>query len=146
MTSNDLFDLYFSFLLIRNDIFYKLNDQILENISKTILIDSNSENIVRMAISQIDGIDEEKWKFAFHNNVYTFRRILKNSDAKNMVLNLCNHLRSLIVDRKYEQAYDFVDSIHFIPILIEKNMRIASKKIKKITKKYRKTWKVKSLT
>ena len=79
-------------------------------------------------------------------NVYTFRRILKNSDAKNMVLNLCNHLRSLIVDRKYEQAYDFVDSIHFIPILIEKNMRIASKKIKKITKKYRKTWKVKSLT
>lgn len=146
MTSNDLFDLYFSFLLIRHDIFYELNDLILEKISETVHIESESENNIRLAISKINGIDKEKWEFAFHSNVYTYRRLLKNNDVKNTILKFCDHLKSLIVNKKYEQAYDFVDSIHFVPILIEKNMFISSRKIRKLTQKYRKKWKVKSST
>ena len=144
ITSNDLSDIYYSLLLIRNDIKYELNAQILKSIADAVISKSDSENIIRIALSKIEGINHEKWSFSFFNNVYTFRYSIVDEKILNMLHRIFTTLSDLIVQNKWEQAYDFVDAIHFIPILIQQNTALNSRKIKKITKTYRKKWRVKS--
>ena len=145
ITSNDLFDIYYSLLLIRNDINNKLNVQLLKSISDAIISKSDSENKVRIALSKIENINSEKWYFCFSNNVYTFRYFITDEKTLDMLCKIITTLSDLILENKWEQAYDFVDSIHFVPILIEQDKVFSPRKIKKATKAYRKKWKVKSV-
>lgn len=145
ITSNDLFDIYYSLLLIRNDINNKLNVQVLKSISDAIISKSDSENKVRLALSKIENINSEKWCFCFSNNVYTFRYFITDEKTLDMLCKIITTLSDLLLENKWEQAYDFVDSIHFVPILIEQDKVLSPRKIKKTTKAYRKKWKVKSV-
>ena len=143
ITSNDLFDLHYSFVLIRDNIFYPQNAQILKALSEVVLSQCDSDNSIRKSLSKIGIVDSEKWRFVFCENVYTFRKLITNQKAMLTLSKICAILCQLIEEEKFEQAYDFADSIHFVPFLIEKDMTVSSKKMKKLTKKYRKKWKEK---
>lgn len=53
ITNNDLFDIYYVFVLIRNDIKYDLNAQIVKNVAEAILERCDEHNRIRKAISSI---------------------------------------------------------------------------------------------
>ncbi len=145
ITSNDLFDLHYSFVLIRDNISCPQNAQILKTISTTVLSQCDSDNSIRKALSQIGIVDSEKWRFVFCENVYTFRKLITNQKAMLTLSKICAILCQLIEEEKFEQAYDFADSIHFVPLIIEKNMKISVRKLKKLTREYRKKWKEKRI-
>lgn len=140
ITSNDLFDIYYSFLLIRNDIKYELNIQILDQISKVVLNKCDEENSIRKGIANINSLDLNTWQFVFCNNVYTFRKLVKNRKILVIISKMCQVLKKLIESKSFEQAHDFVDAIHFVPIIVEKREKISLNLIKKLTKNYRKKW------
>ena len=140
ITSNDLFDIYYAFLLIRNDIGYELNSLVLDRIANSI----NScvgDNAIRVGLSTIDGLDSSKWEFAFHNNLYTYRKLYNDIRITNLLTKLCLFLKQLIDASQLEQAYELTDAIHFFPILIDDNDGIISQKaIKRCLKGYQKKW------
>lgn len=146
ITTNDLFDLYYSFLLIRDDIKYELNSQILSEISKALLDTCDGDNCLRKILSQIEGLDRTKWGFVLHNNCYTFQRLVRDRKLLCIISEICLYLKLLIDKECFEEAYDFVDSIHYIPLLIEEkgnvNIRTVRALIKRYSKKCGKRWKI----
>ena len=140
ITSNDLFDLYYALVLIRNDIKYELNPQILKAISKTILSHNNGENAIRKEIASVPLIDYSKWGFVLHHNLYVFCEIVKDQETLYIIAQMCNFLQRLIEAGKFDQAYDFADSIHYIPILAQQRKKITRHLIKSITRRYAKKW------
>lgn len=140
ITSNDLFDLHYTLVLIRNDIKYELNPQILKAISKTILSHSNEENAIRKEIASIPLIDYSKWGFVLHNNLYVFNELIKDQETLSIIAQTCNFLQHLIETGKFDQAYDFVDAVHYIPILAHQRKKLTRHLIKSITRQYSKKW------
>ena len=140
ITSNDLFDLYYSFLLIRNDIVYELNIEVLEKIYNIILSERKEDNSIRRGLASIHFLDSEKWNFVFYDNLYVYTEFIKDKKTIYVLAKLCQILKELIETKKFDQAYDLVDAIHFIPLLIQKKKNISLRVLKKITKTYTKKW------
>lgn len=139
-TSNDLYDIYYSLLLIRDNIRCNENSIILEQISRVICSECIQDNLIRRSISSLDGVDTVKWGFAFHDNVYTFRELIKDDYSLKILKKICLILKELLETKKYEQAYDFVDALHFVPVIIAKKGKLMFNEIKKIEESYTKKW------
>ena len=139
ITSNALYDIYYTFLLIRYDIQFDLNPAILDKIIEVVKAEKCEDNSIRIALSSIDGLDSVKWKFVYHNNLYVYTEIIKNREYIFTIANICVLLKKLIEARSFDQAYDFVDSIHFLPILM-KDKTINKNRFWKQTKQYRGKW------
>lgn len=140
ITTNDLFDLYYSFVLIRYDIRYELNPQILAQLSETLKCECNEDNLVRKSLASLIPKNSDKWNFVFFNNFYTYRELIKDEYTIRLLVNICVILKELLELKNYEKAYDLVDAIHYIPILIQKNEKITNKKARKILKNYTQKW------
>ena len=124
ITSNDLYDIYYSFLLIRGNIVYTANPMIVDAISKTLWSECEEDNLIRMSIASLSGIDRKTWGFVFHNNYYTFREIVKDEMTLKFLHEICLKLKELLELEKFDQAYDFVDTIHSVPLIISKRGRL----------------------
>ena len=138
ISSNALYDLYFSFVLIRDDIHYDLNIQILRKIEQTIMSGRCENNSLRSALAGIVSIDPQKWGFVFHQNYYTYTELIKDEQFLGLLIEACKELCWLITHNEYEQAYAFVDAVHFLPVLIIKSPKKAVRLFKKIVKPYTK--------
>lgn len=141
ITSNDLCDIYFSFLLIRDDIEGVGNSKVLNKIMEVIMNEHYEDNSVRKAISSIDSLSQSsKWSFAFYNNLYTYRELIKNKKTQCALANVCYLLAKKIDEKRFDQAYEFVDYIHFLPLLMLQKTNSALVFLKKISKKYKRMW------
>ena len=123
ISQNDLYDLEFSLICIRNDIKYKFNQEIL---SKIIFVLKETDTIfednqIRKALASIKGLDQKRWYYVYHNNVYVNRRFLKNKLIYQLFIKLCEELNNILKNNNYEKAYDLVDSFHCLPNIIAEN-------------------------
>ena len=138
--SNELDDIYYCFVLIRADIRADCNVLVLEGIIKAILEKPDGNN-VRSQISKIEKLDLTKWVFAFHHHYYTYKTFIKDEGTIKYLSCLCAFLKHLLELKKYEEAYDFVDSIHNLPIIAKRRGVLTKLNIKRTTKEYRRKWK-----
>lgn len=119
---NDLYDIFYVLTLMRSDIENPLNKTIL---LKLVCVLEKQElpedNQVRKAIATVEGLDEQKWFFVYHNNVYTTHRLLKNPNTCRLIADLCLDIVRALEDREFERAYDLIDACHMLPEIIADN-------------------------
>lgn len=137
---NDLYDLYYTFVLIRADIHYGLNYRILDEIEQVIIDECYSDNVIRTRLAAINSIDSKKWNFVFHNNVYVYTELLKDKNSLSVIAEMCRVIKKAIEAKDFERASEFVDAFHYIPLLIVKNKKAGVKTAKKRLNKFKKKW------
>lgn len=139
----DLYDLSAVLVNIRSDIQYELNSVILSKVIEVLKLNDQTfqDNQVRKAIASIKNLDQERWYFVYHNNVYVNHRILKNKQVYQLLIKACETFKQLLDDEKYEEAYDLVESIHCLPdIIAENNFLITKSYWQTNIEDYRKKW------
>ena len=139
---NDLYDIAFSLVTIRNNIYEKSNMQVLHEIINALQTEDNVEdNQIRKIISSIEGLDCDRWFFVYHNNIYVNHQVLKNTNIYGLLVKLLQTLYCLINQEKFDEAYDLVDSFHNLPEIIADNHLTIPKSVwKTFLKCYRNKW------
>ncbi len=142
INKNDLYDITFALITIRNDICKKSNTKILYQIIKVLETENNTEdNQIRKAISSIEGLDCERWFFAYHNNVYVNHQVLKNANIYALLIKLLQSLTCVLEQKEFDKEYDLVDSFHCLPeIIADNNLTIPKSFWKTFVKDYRNKW------
>ncbi len=136
----DLYDIHYALVLIRSDICNPINTKVLFQIINVLEARDNAEdNQIRRGISSIEGIDDERWGFAFHYNYYVIHQVLKNENVYILLITLLQQLSAVLEQGEYDKAYDLVDSFHCLPqLLAENNFMIPKSFWKRFYKNYRK--------
>lgn len=142
INKNDLYDLSFVLIAIRNDIREESNTKILRQIITVLETENTTEdNQIRKAISSIEGLDNERWFFAFHNNVYVNHQLLKNENTYALLVKLLQSLNDVLCQEEFDKAYDLVDCFHCLPEIIADNKLSIPKSFwKTFVKSYRNKW------
>ena len=143
ISKNDLYDISAAFVVIRSKIRYELNGVILSEIIQVLKLGSQAleDNQIRKAIASIENLDQERWYFVYHNNLYVNRWLLKNEQIYQLLIKVCDTLKQLLEEKKYERAYDLVDTIHCLPDIIAENHFLVTKSYwKTYVESYRKKW------
>lgn len=142
INKNDLYDITFALIVIRNNITEKLNLQILSQMIKVLEEENNIEdNQIRKAISSIDGLDREHWFFAYYNNIYVNHQMLNKADIYALLVKLFQRLICELNQKEFDKAYDLVDSFHCLPeIIADNNFTIPKSFWKTFVKGYRSKW------
>ncbi len=119
----DLYDISYALVLIRSDIKNPNNTKVLEKIKEALASDETdvAENTVRKYLATIPDLDERKWRFAYHNNLYVNHSLMKNQQIYILLLKLCDELIKVLKDENYEKAYDLADIFHCLPEIIADN-------------------------
>lgn len=142
INKNDLYDITFALIIIRNNITEKVNPQILSQMIKVLEEKNNTEdNQIRNAISSIGGLDREYWFFAYHNNVYVNHQMLDKADIYALLIKLFQSLICELNKKMFDKAYDLVDSFHCLPeIIADNNFTIPKSFWKTFVRDYRRKW------
>lgn len=142
INKNDLYDITFALIIIRNNITEKTNPQILSQMIKVLEEKNNTEdNQIRKAISSIDGLNRECWFFAYHNNVYVNHQMLNKANIYDLLVKLFQSLSCELNKKNFNKAYDLADSFHCLPeIIADNNFRIPKSFWKTFVKGYRSKW------
>ena len=142
INKNDLYDITFALIIIRNNITEELNSKILAQMIKVLEEENNTEdNQIRKAISSIDGLDCERWFFVYHNNVYVNHQILNKADIYALLVKLFQDLIFELNKKDFDKAYDLVDGFHCLPeIIADNNFTIPTSFWKTFVKEYRRKW------
>ncbi len=143
ISQNDLYDITFAYITIRNDIQYKLNSEILSKIIRVLRYDDKKyeDNQVRKALADLKGLDQEKWYYVYHNNIYINHQFLKNRYIYELLIKLCEESIYTLKTQNFEKAYDLLDCYHCLPDIIANNhFRIPKKYWKTYIKPYRDKW------
>lgn len=142
INKNDLYDITFALIIIRNNITEKSNPQILAQMIKVLGEKNNTEdNQIRKAISSIDGLDREYWFFVYHNNVYVNHQMLNKADIYALLVKLFQSLICELNKKEFDKAYDLADSFHCLPeIIADNNFAIPKSFWKTFVKDYRSKW------
>ena len=142
LSNNDLYDLSAVFKEIRSNILYEYNTAILKKLIEILENESlYEENQIRKALASIGKLEENKWLFVYYNNLYTYRRLLKDSTIYRILIYACSTLKSLFEIGDFEQADALVDSIHCLPeIIAENQFHIPYTYWKTYILPYRKRW------
>ena len=115
----DLYDISQCLILLRKDICFAENIQILDAIIPALKNNAAfEENQIRKAIAKVPRIDVNVWEFAFVNNYSLFQRFLHNDSIYVILTKALDELKRLLKRKEYSQAYDLVDSIHCLPKII----------------------------
>lgn len=142
INKNDLYDITFALIVIRNNITEQLNSQILVQMIKVLENKNNTEdNQIRKAISSIGELDREYWFFAYHNNVYVNHQMLNKADIYALLIKLFQSLICELNKKSFDKAYDLADSFHCLPqIIADNNFTIPKSFWKTFIKDYRSKW------
>lgn len=142
INKNDLYDITFALIIVRNGICEKTNVSVLAQIIEVLRAESNTEdNQIRKALASVEGIERDSWSFAFHNNVYVTHQLLKNKDIYSLLIKLLQGLIRELNNNEFEKAYDLIDSFHCLPeIIADNNFTIPKSFWKTFVKDYRRKW------
>lgn len=135
----------FVLVLIRNNIRHELNAAILcKIISALEAKEIFEDNQIRKAIATIEDLDREQWYCMYHNNVYVKHEYLKNESAYSLLIQLCDELKRLILNRDFDKAYDLADAFHCLPdIIADNDFEIPKSFFKTYINPYMKKWDIK---
>ena len=98
-------------------------------------------NAVRKAISIIEGIDKEKWHFAFVNNEYTFgERIIKDELSYKVLEAGFSELLDVLQTEDEKHIYDIADALHNVPIIFAQNCKNIKRTVRSCISDYRKKY------
>ena len=142
INKNDLYDMTFALIKIRNNICDETVIPIFSQMINVLEEKNNTEdNQIRKAISSIDKLDREQWFFVYHNNVYVNHQILKNPNIYVLLVKLFKSTICELHEKKFDKAYDLVDSFHCLPEMIaDNNFTIPKSFWKTYVKFYRDKW------
>lgn len=143
ISQNDLYDIAYALVAIRNDIQYKLNSEILSKIIQVLKYGEKEyeDNQVRKALAKVRGLNPEKWYYVYHNNVYTTQRFVKNKYIYELLIKLCEESIIIFEANDFERAYDLIDSYHCLPnIIADNNFCIFKSYWKTFLNPYRDKW------
>lgn len=143
ISQNDLYDITSALVAIRNDIQYRFNSEILSKIIQVLRYAEKEyeDNQVRKALADVQGLDQERWYYIYHNNVYVNRRFLKNKYAYEILIKLCEESIYALKTQNFERAYDLIDCYHCLPdIMADNHFRIPKNYWKTYIKPYRDKW------
>lgn len=143
ISQNELYDISVALTAIRNNIKEDVNKEVLYKIIS--VLNSKSEtfkdNQIRRAIASINNLDQERWYYVYHNNVYANYKILRNKYIYKLLIKLCYELKCLVESNNFEKAYDLADCFHCLPNIIADNNFTIPKYFWKIyVKPYRDKW------
>ena len=143
ISQNDLYDMSYALILIRGDIDNKLNIEILTKM-KDVLNYKNKEfedNQIRIALASISGLNYEKWRFVYHNNLYVSHRILQNEKIYDLLIKFIQEIVFAMQNKNLERSYNLVDCFHSLPIIIaDNNFKVPRSYWKNFIYSYRKKW------
>lgn len=141
ITQYELYDLAEILTIIRSNPKASHNIVILEQIEKCLKRDDISNNCLRSAVSKIDNINKSLYEFCFHENYYVNIKLYKNQECIKELLSYINNLKNLIVEKKYDSAFDLADAIHSLPYIIDEYKGKIPKRYYRIyLKPYKKKW------
>lgn len=139
----DLYDMTFALTLVRDDIGYELNNDILSKII-CVLKDHSvmyEDNKIRKAVSSIDNLNCERWQFVYHNNVYVNHKFLTNYHIYELLIILCEEVCRALKNGSHEKAVDLIDCFHCLPEMIADNSLSVPKQFWKLyMNPYRNKW------
>ena len=142
--ATDLYDLSYVLTLVRNDIKYSLNIELLEIIIMAInhKYDSYQVNNIRKHLYQIKNLDDERWSFVKIENFYTkSSNIIKTPNVNEFLSEILNNIMILLDKGEYEQAYELADVAHAIPeIMANYNGKITKSYWKHQIEPYGRKW------
>lgn len=99
------------------------------------------DNQVRKALADVQGLDQERWYYIFHNNVYVNHRFLKSKYAYELLIKLCEESINFLKTKDFERAYDLIDCYHCLPdIIADNNFCIPKSYWKTYIRSYRDKW------
>ena len=143
ISNNDLHDITAAFIAIRSNPKYELNNAILDKIVQVLKLDdqTSEHNQIRKAIASIKNLNQDRWYYVYHNNVYVYNRFLRNKQIYQLLIKACETLKQLLEMQDYERSHDLVDSIHCLPdIIVENNFSITKSYWKTHIENYRNKW------
>ena len=142
LSQNDLYDLYYAFVCMRNHADDVVNRDILAGISN-VLNDGQAsfeDNQIRKAIACLEGLHHD-WHYVHHNNVYVTQRILKNREVYQLFSTVCCESVKLLDTCQTEQFCALMDAVHALPLILADNHLLIPRSYwKTYIKPYRKKW------
>lgn len=120
----DLFDLSHIYILIRAFPDDRMNIQIIEKVLDVLRQReiNHQPNRFRTALSSIDGLDAERYGFAFVQNAYVyFPGMLKDEKIYELLLEINTYFHKVLLEGNTEQIVALVDCIHNLPTLLAEN-------------------------
>ena len=145
MTVYDLYDIYAVFLYLRAYPEDEKNAEIAKAV-KGLLDEPWGEhgefNSVRCTIAAIEGIDRERWRWAFVENDYTYiPGFIKDELHYRVLSEGFAEIISAIESCDGERIYRAADAMHNVPIIFSQyDIKEAKKQIKKEIAFYRKKY------
>ena len=143
ISQNDLYDITYALVTIRNDIKYKFNSEILSKIIQVLRYDAKEyeDNQVRKALAEVQGLDQERWYYVYHNNVYVNHHFIQNKYVYELLIKLCQESINILETENFDRAYDLMDCYHCLPdIMADSNFCISKSYWKTYIKSYRNKW------
>jgi len=113
----DLLEMKHIFVLIRFKPAYALNGQIAKKILAVLKSDTEqpNDNAIRIALSEIEGLDREDWAFVFHLNVHIPMGWLRAPDTYQVFVAIWEELKLAANEQNAQRIYDLTDAVENLP-------------------------------
>ena len=139
----DFYDIHAVLIRIRHDPADRCDIEIVRRIRQ--LIDAPQEgnvipsNPVRRALSQIEGLDRERFAWVFTENVYTYGvAVIKDDRTYAILSRALEELLDLLESGDTARAAELADALHNVPIILTQRDRKTAKRIAAELSSYRK--------
>lgn len=144
LTNHMLYDLSGLFMAVRSDVkafpaeaFAALADVFCR------LAEIDNENVIRATLRKYDLTSMPALRFITVDNVYAHRVFYNDQGLHQAIADILHTMDVLRTQEKNTQLYDFVDAIHFFPLLFtDDNMEHRQRMLDDLLEVYRKKWKV----
>lgn len=142
MTNNILVDLYGTFVALRADS-KGVSPEVIKEIILSLFDKSVSpnENIVRQTLRRFQLHLTSSFSFAKADNTYIYIKKYENKQIIDITKMLLYTTYMLMEEKKYSQLFDYLDAVHFFPIIIiSQKIRFPKMLIRKLLKPYCYKW------
>ena len=124
----DLYDMTAVLVNLRSDIANPQNVLIISKVIEALnTYEPYEECVIRKKLATIDKLDNNRWYFVFHNNVYVNHQILKIDYVYELLIYIHTELLRIIKSGEFDRAYDLADAIHSLPTILADNNFIIPK-------------------
>lgn len=145
MMNFDFYDIYSVIVFFRNYPQYEKNFIIAEKVRSVLdqpQVDNYiSMNVVRAALREIDGIDNDYFNWIYTDNVYTYGHCVIHEDLAYKILSESfSELLICLKNNEHDRFADLSDALHNVPIILTEYPKKSKNKIKTEISSYRKKW------
>lgn len=125
ITTHELYDFYYLITVIRNEITDKNNIYILKKVTDLYKngVEEIDDNRLRKLMISLN-ICDDKWSVLCYENRYSQESgLLKDKEKMEFLIINMNELENLLIQKKYDQAFDLADALHMYPEIVANNLK-----------------------